>query len=66
MCYLCLRNLQADIRTKELYATMSEAALFAYFQRDEDKIARRVGAIKGLLEQYPDLKCVVHLAATLN
>lgn len=60
MCTACLRNLREHPLTGDRYGITAEALLFAYLQRDEDKIARRMASLDRLVAEYPELRCPVH------
>lgn len=61
LCPNCLISLRNNPVTADEYAVYAEAALFAYLQRDELKIARRLEMVRALLEKHPDHLCPVHL-----
>ena len=50
----------ADPSAKDYYAVVSEALLFAYLQRDEAKIAKRLAQMDKVLTMWPELRCPVH------
>lgn len=60
MCPDCQRNLRTDGRTENRYEILCEALLFAHFQRDDFKVAKRLGQLNELLVAFPDLRCLRH------
>lgn len=59
-CQSCLNNLRDDPETADHYWTLAEAAMFAYMQRDEAKIARRLARIHLMLQEHPQKLCPRH------
>lgn len=56
LCRGCLRALSQE----DVYWIYAEALLFAYLQRNDERIRLRTRQMKGLLESFPHRRCPEH------